>query len=438
MSIETTRRAFLATALAIGGVALGPRESGASAGRPMPRSRAGKQNADTLAIALLDVHWQALEPLTKQFTETSGLEIVATPLGYDDLYGQISLALTQRASTFDVVFLADPWIPQFASFLSPIELPTALRSTLAPVAIDISRYPDASPSCAIPWLGDTQFFAIRSDWLHRANRQPPQSWDETVGTAAAVAEGIDPESDLAAFGSRTRTGHDLVQSFLPILRGYGKGLVDPETSVPQLGTPPALAAMETFLLLAGYGPAESAAKGEPTNAERFAAGQVSMMANYWSSDLLAAHASDATATAGPISSDLQPSQPGVSRQAITGIWLAGIPVGSLRPAAGRAFADWLVSEATQRSLPAVRLPPVRLDVLNDQRILVDYPELAVVRMFLERATPRPRSPFYQQLAQLLATELQKAVSGDVSGADALKNANVAIRQFLVREGVIAS
>lgn len=438
MSIETTRRALLATALAWGGVVSRRLESKAAAGQRPIRPRAGQQDSNPLAIALLDDHWQALEPLAKQFTETSGIEIMATALNYDDLYGQVSLALTQRASTFDTVFLVDPWIPQFASFLAPIELSPSLVDAPAPVAIDLSRYPEAGRTCAMPWLGEIQFFVLRTDWLANAGQPPPENWDETVEATTAVAAGIDPENQLAAFGSRTRTGHDLVESFLPILRGYGKDLIDPNTSVPQLDTEPALAAMKTFLALVGYGPIESVATGEPSNAERFIAGQISMMANFWSSDLLAASAIDASADAGPIASKLQPSQPGLPRQAMTGIWLAGIPVGSVQPELARAFVDWVVSEPIQRLLPGVGLPPVRLDVLNDRELVTNFPELATVSAMLERATPRPRSPFYPQLEQLLATELQNALSGNVSGSDALRNANVAIRQFLVREGVIAS
>jgi len=438
MSIETTRRAFLATALAVGGVTSRPFHGEAAVGQTSVRPRAVKQGPDALAIALLDVHWQLLKPLAAQFTEISGIEIAATALDYDDLYGQISLALTQRASTFDVVFLVDPWIPQFASFLAPIELPSSLVDAMAPVAIDLSRFPEASRSCAMPWLGEIQCFALRADWLASVGQQPPESWDEVVQTAAAVAAGIDPESDLAAFGTRTQMGHDLVESFLPILRGYGKAVVDPETSVPQLDTPPALAAMQTFLELVGYGPIESAATGEPTNAERFAAGKLSMMANFWSSDLLAARAGDASSDAGPIVCGLQPSQPGVLRQSMTGFWFAGLPVGSVQPEPARAFVDWLASESVQRMLPGAALPPIRLDVLNDEELGATYPDLPEMGTMLERAMPRPRSPFYPQLVQLLATELQKAVSGDVSGADALKNANLAIRQFLVREGVITS
>ncbi len=98
MSIETTRRALLATALAWGGVTSRRLESKAAAGQRPIRPRAGQQDSNPLAIALLDDHWQALEPLAKQFTETSGIEITATALNYDDLYGQVSLALTQRAS----------------------------------------------------------------------------------------------------------------------------------------------------------------------------------------------------------------------------------------------------------------------------------------------------------------------------------------------------
>jgi ABC-type glycerol-3-phosphate transport system substrate-binding protein len=57
---------------------------------------------------------------------------------------------------------------------------------------------------------------------------------------------------------------------------------------------------------------------------------------------------------------------------------------------------------------------------------------------LGAATPRSRSPFYPQLEQLVGAELQRAVSGDETGDVAMKNANVALREFLVREGVLTA
>jgi len=229
-----------------------------------------------------------------------------------------------------------------------------------------------------------------------------------------------------------------VESFLPVLRGFGKDLIDRETSVPQLDTDEALAAMQAFLELAAFSPVESAAVDAADNAERFGAGQISMMANFWSSDLLAARTLTSSVESGPLASTLQPAQPGVAHSAMTGVWLAGIPAGSLATETARAFLGWLTGVDLQGQLPGLNLSPVRIDVFQDPALASQFPDLPVLHEMLEQATSRPRSPFYPQLEQLVATELQRALAGEVSGEQAMKNANVALRQFLVREGVLTA
>ena len=130
-------------------------------------------------------------------------------------------------------------------------------------------------------------------------------------------------------------------------------MIDRETSVPQLDTDEALAAMQTFLELAASSPVESAAVDEADNAERFGAGQISMMANFWSSDLLAARTATSSSEAGPLASMLQPAQPGVAHRAMTGVWLAGIPAGSLAVDAARGFLTWLSGRELQGQLPGL-------------------------------------------------------------------------------------
>jgi multiple sugar transport system substrate-binding protein len=321
--------------------------------------------------------------------------------------------------------------------MAPLDTPAEVLDVFAPVAVEVSRYPATNQPSALPWLGETQFFALRPQWLEGSSQIPPETWDAAVDSAIAVNSQLDPDQDLAAFAIRSLDGHELVESFLPILRGFGKSLVDPESNVPQLDTPEALAAVETFLTLAGFSPVESPAVDAPNNAERFEAGEISMMANFWASDLLASRSIESLPESGPIATTLQPAQPGVDRLAMTGIWLAGNPAGSLQPEAARNFLDWIVSLELQSQLPGLGLPPVRVDVLSDPPLTNRFPDLPVLKEMLFVASPRPRSPFYPQLERLLATELQQAVDGTVSGADALKNANIALREFLVREGVLA-
>lgn len=436
MALNASRRQVLAAAVAVGG-GIASRISVLAAPEASPKqTQIESDQKVSFSFALLNEHWDAIQETVESYAQQRGIEIDAKPLTYEELYSQLSLALTQQAPTFDVVSLEDPWIPQFATFLNPLEAPSDVMDSFVPVTAALGSYPEDTQLCALPWLGDVQFFALRPEWLALQEQRTPATWDETVETASVLADTIEPDSELYPFAISTLTGPGLVHSFLPILRGYGKSIIDAETSIPQLDTLEALGAMETFLSMATLSPTESGATGEPTNAEKFETGQVAMMADIWSHNLLGARMVEQKAPSGAITGNLQPAQPAAPRQTMTGVWLMGIPVGSLMADEAWLFLKWMTDRVAQSAMAPVGLPPVRDDVYHDQAQVAASPDLPTLFELLNAASPRPRSPFYPQLEQLLAKELKNALSGEKSGAAALKDANVAIREFLVREGVL--
>jgi multiple sugar transport system substrate-binding protein len=436
MAMRVTRRNVLGGLASLAALSARPLRGFTSPKETPSDALSRRDEKPKLTVAMLDAHWDAMQDLVGAYADAQGIKIDTTPLSYDELYSQLNLALTQQAATFDVISLEDPWIPQFASFLTPLDASSDLMDVLVPVCASVSRYPPDALPCALPWLGDAQFFGMQSEWLNRAEVRPPATWDETVSTASDMSAAIDPESELSAFGMSTLNWQDLVRSYLPILQGYGKALVDEKTNVPQLDTPEALAAMEAFEALVQLSPPESSAVGEPTNVERFGSGQIAMMSNFWSSNLLASRLVEQKSATGPITISLQPAQPGVTPRTMTGIWLLGIPLGSALPDEAWAFFEWIVGNEAQGHFPERALPPVRIDAYTDPMLVDAVPELPGLLSMLQPARPRPRSPFYPQLEQLLGAELGNVVSGKKSGTQALKDANVAIREFLVREGVL--
>ena len=121
---------------------------------------------------------------------------------------------------------------------------------------------------------------------------------------------------------------------------------------------------------------------------------------------------------------------------MSGIWLAAIPLGSERPMRARSFLQWLLSEPTQRSMVDVSLPPAMASIYEDDALIDARPYLPRLLDLLAGSTPRPRSPYYPQLELLLASELGAMRDGLQTGEDALRTANIAMREFLAREGVL--
>src|SRR5215203_775490 len=159
MTATVTRRS-LARAGTVSALAILVADSAMRKRIPSP-GVAVAQDEPTVAVAMLDRHAEKLEPLFDTYSEQAGIDVEITPFEYEDLYRQASLALTQQASTFDVVSLQDAWIPQFASLLSPFDYAVVPSEQIIPVATELTRYPAESQPCGVPWLGDAQFFVSR-------------------------------------------------------------------------------------------------------------------------------------------------------------------------------------------------------------------------------------------------------------------------------------
>jgi multiple sugar transport system substrate-binding protein len=403
----------------------------------VPRRRETAAEEERLSIALLDVHAERMESLFEEYAEETGIDLEITPLGYEELYTQLSLALTQRSSSFDVVSLDDCWIPQFSSFLTPLDVDSDAWEQNVPVVNEVASYPSDSPPCGIPWLGDVQFFVSRSQWLDRLDLSVPSSWDEVLASADVIDDSLESKASNSGFAISTLRAHDVVDSFLPILRGCGVDLIDQETSVPQLDTAEAIVAATTFERLSEVSPVESRASGEPTNADRFGAGEIAMMANFWTSNLLSGAGTPA-ADLGPIDCSLQPYSGNGQRLTMPSVWIAAIPTGSERVGLASALVAWLTSIDVQRRLVDVSLPPVVASVYGDDALIDWQPHLPRMLELISVSKPRPRSPYYSQLEQLLAAELGLLLSGEQSAEEAMRQANVAMREFLGREGVLVS
>ena len=79
---------------------------------------------------------------------------------------------------------------------------------------------------ALPWLGNVQVFAWRSDLVMAR----PNTWDEVVTTAQQIRS---DHPETYGYAIRGAAGNPATTSYLPIIRGFGKDVLSP-TFVPQL------------------------------------------------------------------------------------------------------------------------------------------------------------------------------------------------------------
>ncbi len=182
--------------------------------------------------------------------------------------------LTQGTGAYDVVSMDDPWMPQFAGGEFIMNLGELMDERgiesdpdFVPELLALGDFPPGSGLRGIPWVGNVQVFAWRTDVLEELGLEaPPATWDEVLAYAQAITEAKSAEG-LYGIGMRGEPGNPAATSFLPVLRGYGTDLFD-ENWEPQLETDAAMQAITTQLALAKLAPPGVETVGHAENGQQ--------------------------------------------------------------------------------------------------------------------------------------------------------------------------
>lgn len=440
-----TRRKMLKTTAIIGaGVVAGTRLASASAA-PAVREHfsARYQSGGQITFAMSSDDISKIQPLLDDYTTKTGTKITAVPNPYADLYTQLNITLTQATGAYDVVSMDDPWIPQFAGggFLANL---TELMSKkgikpdpdFVSQLLALGDFPKGSGLTGIPWVGNVQVFAWRTDVLEEMKATVPATWDDVLALATKITE-AKKSGGLYGIGLRGQAGNPAATSFLPVLRGFGKDLLDPATQEPQLETPEALAALTLQLKLRDQAPPGVENVGHQENGQNLYSGHTAMSGDIWPDQLLQAFDPKLSKVVGKIAVGGEPAQANVKPANMTGNWLLGIPDGAKNADGALDFITWFTSAENQkRLLLEQNIPATRTSVLQDAEAVAKLPFLPGLLAAAQNALPRPRTPYYSALEEIYGRYVAEAIAGQTQPADALKKANQEMRDELVRDGVL--
>ena len=111
-----------------------------------------------------------------------------------------------------------------------------------------------------------------------------------------------------------------------------------------------------------------------------------------------------------------------------------------QPELARALVEFLTApeQMLERARVAAQLPSRRS--LYQSQQLADALPLPVAETLraLDRAVPRPVTPVYSELSELLQVRLHRALTGQQAPGEALRDAAVEIRALLARAGLAAA
>jgi multiple sugar transport system substrate-binding protein len=358
------------------------------------------------------------------------VEIRVTPDAADQRHQLYVQWLNAHADAPDILQLDAIWTPEFAAagWILPLDRFAPPVDSFFAASIDANRW--QGQLYALPWFVDVGMLYWRTDLMPAA----PTSFDELVVAAQAARRAGLPYGFVWQ-GARYE---GLVTVFLEFLGGFGGRVLDDGGAVvvDSDAAVRALAAMRAAIHETGITPQSVLTWQEEQTRFAFQNGGAAFMRNWPYAYGLMADSAESNVH-GRFGIAPMPAGSGGAPTATLGGAQLAINAYSRNPAAAYALIAYLTApeQMLERAAVVGQFPP--------RHALYDAPELARIlsvppaqaRTIIEHARPRPVTPVYTELSQILQIHLHRALSRQREPAAALADAAREIRTLLERTGL---
>ena len=341
--------------------------------------------------------------------------------------------LNAQAPEPDVLQLDVIATPEFAAagWILPLDPFHPGMSEFFPATIEANRW--KGRLYALPWFVDVGMLYWRTDLLNAA----PSTFDE-LSTAVSRAQG-EHGLPLGFVWSGARY-EGLITVFLEYLHGFGGRFLDAagRVAVDSDAGIRALTALGDSIYQERIVPPDVLAWQEEQTRFAFQSGRAVAMRNWpYAYPLLADRS--ASRVAGKFAVALMPHTAGGTPVATLGGQQLAINARSRQPKAAYALVEYMTSpdQMLERARIAGEYParPALYDRTELRAALGAPPEQ--IRRIIEHAVPRPVTPVYAELSELLQVHVHRALTRQQQPAAALHEAADAMNELLVRAGLLA-
>jgi multiple sugar transport system substrate-binding protein len=354
------------------------------------------------------------------------------PAATDEQHQFFIINLGSGSRDFDVLSLDVIWVPEFAraGWLRDIGhlLAPGERQAFFPGPVEAVSF--QGRLFALPWYIDAGVLYFRKDLLAKYNHPVPKTWPELVATAQAITAA---EKGIYGYLWQGKQYEGLVCNVLEFIWGNGgEVLADGEPVLNTGSNAEALQFMRDLITTYGLTPPfVTTAIEEPTR-RLFGSGRVLFMRNWpyaWN-----IFQTEQSAVRGKVGVAQLPSFPGHESASTLGGWQLGVNRYSSHPEAAEKLVLFLTAPAAQKELArTVGYKPTRRALYKDPDLLREQPDMESLYHIFMKARPRPVTPYYMMITQVLQPEFSAAISGIKKPEAALASAQEQIAHILEAE-----
>ncbi|HMJ52010.1 MAG TPA: ABC transporter substrate-binding protein [Polyangiaceae bacterium] len=343
----------------------------------------------------------------------------ALPSSSDVAHQFFLTALEGQARDFDVFVVDIAWVAEFARAgwlldLSPFVAPASVRRDFLAALGDAVIF--EGKTFAVPWYVDTGVLYYRTDLVAR----PPSTYEELLQTAREAQRA---HRQLSGFVWQGRQYEGLVCNVYEAIWGHGGQTMQGDRLLLQ--TEPARAALHYLqsLLATGISPPSVTSAAEEETRRAFQGGRAVFMRNW--PYAFAETERQGSSLRGKVGLAPLPTLTGEPGHGVLGGYQLAVNAFVDRDKRDRAVAllRHLTSlEASVDLAVAYGRSPARRDAYDHPRLMSDAPLVAALRPAFERARPRPVTPYYMMLSDVLQGEFSAAITGVRAAEEALARA----------------
>lgn len=386
----------------------------------------GKIAGDPEAFRALLDGFELLNPGIKVTDET-------LPASTDEQHQFYAINLEGGSIDFDVLAMDVIWVQEFAmaGWIRELEetFPPSEREAFFSGPVEAVTY--RAKAYAVPWYIDAGLLYYRKDLLDKYGFVPPRTWQQLVSIATVVTG---KEENLYGFIWQGKQYEGLVCNVLEYMWSGGGGILD-EGRVRALtdANVKALEFMKDLIFKHGVTPGLVRTSIEEPTRHIFGSGKALFMRNWpyaWN-----IFDREGSKVRGKVGVAPLPAFEGHDSASTLGGWQLGVNSNSTHPEEAARLIKYLTSYGVQKRLALeVGYKPSRRALYDDEELKSAEPFISSLRDVFESARPRPITPFYMMITQVLQPEFSAVISGLKTPEEALKAIDSAAARLVVIHG----